>query len=142
MIYIVGYIQMMKTLLNHYVISMDEIRFQLNKLVKFSQLQRRFQQHNILEMEQNILHILMSHQMSKRKQQNRKLTCLMYFNLFENAMYDTNKYDECSRIYLRNHNYKDIEPISGRMIVFNSQWLPLQVLPSYFNRHAVTLWLY
>ena len=70
----------------------------------------------------------------------------MYFNLFvdgENVeQYDMDKHGGCLRIYVGNNKYRDVEPFGGRMIVFNSQWLPHQVLPSYFNRYAVTLWLY
>jgi len=124
------------------IISMDEIRVQLNKLVAFdsntTQVQATLYPANGAKYE---THIDEPPHM-KTKSNKRKLTCLMYFNLFDGEVYDSNKHGGSLRIYLGGNKYKDIEPFGGRLVVFNSQWLPHQVLPCYFNRYAVTLWLY
>eukprot|EP01084_Bolivina_argentea_P099080 178111_1 len=125
------------------IISMDYIRVELNKLIEFNsqttQVQATLYPGNGAKY---ITHIDEPPNIIKNKdKKKRKLTCLMYFNLFE-EMYDKDKYGGCLRMYLGNNIYKDIEPIGGRVVLFNSQWLPHQVMPAYFNRYAVTLWMY
>ena len=76
---------------------------------------------------------------NNRKKKRRRLTCLLYLN--DNSLDIENK-GGCLRMHLGNDKHFDVKPFGGTLVLFNSQWLPHQVLPTYFNRYAITLWFY
>ena len=124
------------------IISMDEIRVQLNKVVGFGS--------NTTQVQctlypgkgaKYVTHIDEPPNVNK-KGPKRRVTCLLYFNLFGDDQWTEKDHGGCLRMHLGEGKYEDIEPIGGRLVVFNSQWLPHQVMPCYFNRYAVTLWMY
>ena len=125
------------------IISMDEIRVQLNKCLEFgsntTQVQATLYPWNGSRYRTHIddpPHII-----KKNKRGKRKITCLLYFNVFEGD-WSKETHGGCLRMHFGDGKQKDIEPLGGRLVVFNSQWLPHQVMPSYFDRYAVTLWMY
>ena len=40
-----------------------------------------------------------------------------------------------------NSQYEDIQPIGGRLVIFNSRLLPHEVLPATSSRFAISLWI-
>ena len=125
------------------IVSMDEIRVQLNKVARFDSQTTQVQA--TLYPGQGakyITHIDEPPHIRKAKgKAKRRLTCLLYFNTFAGGWH-ADTCGGCLRAHLGGGRYRDIEPLGGRLVVFNSQWLPHQVLPCYFNRYAVTLWMY
>merc|ERR1712113_145152 len=114
---------------------------QLNKCLEFesnsTQVQATLYPSNGTKYRKHIdepIQIQKEDSMNKKK---RRITCLLYLNEFEGRSW--NKEDGgCLRIHLEDGKERDIEPIGGRLVVFNSRYLPHQVLPCYFNRYAVT----
>jgi len=46
------------------------------------------------------------------------------------------------RMYLNNGEWKDIEPIADRLVIFQSRRMEHEVLPSFQMRYALTMWFY
>lgn len=47
----------------------------------------------------------------------------------------------CLRVYLNDGSYQDIEPIGGRMVIFDSKEIIHEVRPTFRDRFAATIWL-
>ena len=77
----------------------------------------------------------------------RKLTVILYLN---EEPWDVARDGGCLRAYLprtgagrgadSGAQYMDVVPVAGRMLLFDSQRIEHEVLPSYRRRAAVTLW--
>ena len=92
-----------------------------------------------------------AHRISKIE---RKLTIIIYLNDCNNGgnlrlyHYDDNNNNNHKEIEYQNNNkeeymnkFTDIQPIAGRMIVFESEKIEHEVLPTFENRYALTVWV-
>jgi len=67
----------------------------------------------------------------------RRLTCLYYAN----TQWQAGDGGEL-QLFLPNGKKKKIRPSCDTLVIFQSQWLPHCVLPTNFERFAVTFWMY
>lgn len=71
---------------------------------------------------------------------NRRLTVLYYLNTEWQ-----NSHGGQLRIWGidgKSDNYKDIEPIADRLLIFQSRTIEHEVLPSQKKRFSITMWFY
>ncbi|ETO05471.1 2OG-Fe(II) oxygenase family protein [Reticulomyxa filosa] len=137
--------------LRNVITQIDKIRVWLNKHVQFgcqdTQVQvscypgdgSRYRAHldEVYVDDSTIQSIRNSEQISAKK--TRRITALLYLN----ERWNTTECGGAVRIYLSDGVYRDIEPVAGRLLLFNSQWLPHEVMPVFHrDRFAITLWMY
>lgn len=67
----------------------------------------------------------------------RRLTCLYYAN----KEWQAGDGGEL-QLFLPNGKKKKVRPSCDTLVIFQSQWLPHCVLPTNFERYAVTFWMY
>ena len=89
-----------------------------------------------------------SHRVSKTE---RKLTIIVYLNDCNDGgnlrLYhydDNNNNDTKSKLNHKDDNinqYTDVQPIAGRMVVFESEKIEHEVLPTFESRYALTVWV-
>ena len=69
----------------------------------------------------------------------RRLTCILYLN----PAWDGEKHGGALRVYHPHANperYVDVQPIAGRLVVFDSTIVEHEVRPTYGTRWALTMW--
>jgi len=68
----------------------------------------------------------------------RRLTCLYYMN----PDWKKEHGGELRIFDPKGNGYHDIEPLGDRLLIFQSRLLEHEVLPSYRERYALTVWFY